>query len=901
VTPGRPDEPPAARMARLYGLVLRLYPVDFRDRFDAEAVRIFDALVRERRARDGRAAAFGFAVRGLGSALGGAVLERMAACREAASRTPASPRHPTPGRANMAHDIRYALRSLRTRPAFALTVTLLLGAGIGATNTVFSVVDGVLLRRLPYPEPERLVYLSHASHPPIEFQEWQRDISAVSEWGGIWTEEADLTGDGPPQRLSVARVTPDLFDVLGARAQLGRLFTPDDHAGERDLAILTHAFWQMRYGSDPELVGRDVRIGGRALRVIGVLAPDFSPPGIMVRGDPEVWTPLDLQDPAIQDRGLHVLEVVGRLADGVGIERARTEMEAFDRRLADRYPEWHVDSDGRIEETPVVPLKEAVVGDVGGTLLILLGAVGLLLLLACANVANLLLARGADRARELAVRGALGATRRNLVSQLTVESLALAIAGGLVGTGLAFLGVRAFTVLEPGILPRTAAVAVDGRVLLFALAVSVMTGLLFGVLPALQATRVDPNDALKEGAARITVGGGRARLQGALVVAEVSISLVLLVGAGLLFHSFLRLTGVDAGFAPDHLVTVDLQLRAGYEAADRERFVDELVPRLRALPGTRAVVVGVTLPFQYASGGSCCWRSGVSLPGPDTPADGIPTALNPVTAGYFSALGTTLIAGRDLQPGDEGLDPLPVVINRSLAMRLFGGAPDAIGEVVRFSDRRGLVVGVAGDVRYTSLQVPAHPELYMPWEARGPNMPFLNIGVRTDLEIGAVAPAIRRAIWDVDPALPIPDVVTMDGRMSRSVADERFYSVILAGLAIVAILLAAAGVYATLLYSVRQRVREMGIRLALGARSSDIVRLVLRRGVALTATGILIGLTVSLAGARVLASMVFGISPRDPVTIGVVSGLLALVALGACLLPAVRAGRTDPLETLRAE
>ena len=888
--------------SRVFALALRLYPVDFRRRYGEEMLRTFEALFDERRAQQGGIAALRYACRCFFSAARGAVPERIAARRESRAPLPAvaGANPSSPSGASMSHDIRYALRSLRGRPAFAATVVLLLGAGIGAATTVFSVVDGVLLRRLPYPEPHELVYLSNASHPPVEFREWEREISAVSEWGAIWNEAADLSGDGPPQRLSVGRVTPELFRTLGARAAVGRTFTADDYAAGSDLAVLSHAFWRTRFGADPDLVGRDVRVGDRSLRVVGVLEAGFAPPGIMVRGDTEVWTPLDLDDPAIQDRGLHVLEVVGRLAEGVDVERARAEMEAFDARLAREHPDVYVDSEGNVESTPVMPLKEAVVGDVGGTLLVLLGAVGLLLLLACANVANLLLARGADRARELAVRGALGATRRNLVTQLTVESLVLALGGGLAGAALAFGGVRGFALLEPGILPRSASVAVDGRVLLFALAVSLLTGLLFGVLPALQSTRVDPNDALKEGTGRATLAGGRSRFQGALVVAEVALSLVLLVGAGLLFHSFLRLTGVNTGFRAERLVTVDLQLRAGYEAEARARFVDELLPRLRALPGTREAVAATTLPFQYASGGSCCWRTPVTLPGADE-TNGVRSDMNPVTAGYFTALGVRLVAGRDLHEGDETLDPLPVVVNESFASVVFGGAAEAMGEEVRFSDRRAVIVGVSADVRHTGFDRGAAPEVYLPWEARGHEFPFLNLAVRTDLDLGAVAPAIRNAIWELDPDLPIPDVVTMDGRMSRSVADERFYSAILAGFAVVALLLAAAGVYATLLYAVRQRVREMGIRLALGARSGDVVRLVLRRGLGLTALGIAIGLAAALAGARVLGSMVYGISPRDPVTIAAVSGLLALVALGACLLPAIRAGRTNPLETLRAE
>ncbi|MDH3733757.1 MAG: ABC transporter permease [Gemmatimonadota bacterium] len=799
----------------------------------------------------------------------------------------------------MRHDLKYALRSLTKRPGFAVTVVLLLGTGIGAATAVFSVVDGVLLRRLPYPEPDRLIYLDNGSHSAMDIQDWQREVESVETWAGIWYEFGDIVGDGSPERIGVSNVTLDLFSELGARATLGRLFADDEHIGDPSVAVISHGFWRDRWASDPDILGTDIRVQDRTLTVVGIMAPDFRPPRAIARGTTDVWIPLDLKRPSLQDRGHHVIQLTGRLARGYTVEQAQVEMRAMNEIFAERFPEHRRLRDGSIATTPVLSLRDAEVGSVRTTLVMLLGAVGLLLLLACVNVANLLLARGADRTREVALRGALGATRRNVFAQLTTESLVLSLAGGIVGVAFAFLGVKLFAVLEPGVIPRTETISVDPRVLGFATLISVLTGLLFGIVPAVQASRVEASVALKEGCTNNTGTRKRARLQGSLVVSEVALSLVLLTGAGLLFHSFLNLTTVDTGFEAHNLITVDLQLEEPYDATQRAQFAEELMRRLRAMPQTQAVVAGNTLPFQYASGGNCCWRSSVIVAGEAEDAD-VPTGIYPVTPGYLSALEVPLISGRDLQPGDKDIQPLPVVLGEHAAELLFGDE-DPMGATLQFSRMEAAVVGVARDVRHQAFDRDISPNMYLPWGAVGTDMPYLNVALRTDLNEGAVAPAIRSAIWDLDPNLPVPDVVSMEGRMARSVADERFYSAILASFAVVALLLAAGGVYATFLYSVRQRVREMGIRLALGARRTDVVQLILRRGFLLTGVGILIGLAAAAAGARVLATMVFGISPHDPLTYVLVSGVMAVVAIAACLVPAVRAGRTDPMDALRTE
>ena len=883
--------------ARIYRLIMGLYPRSFRADFADEAADVFDRLYRDRRAEHGRVAGWRFVLASCGRAFCAAFAERWhdpgADLNDA---THANPQRWT----SMRHDVKYAVRSLAKRPGFTATVVLLLATGIGAATAVFSVVDGVLLRRLPYPEPDRLVYLENGAHSAMDIQDWQREVESIETWGGAWFDRLDLTGDGRPEQVGVANVTVDLFSILGARSTMGRLFTADEHVGDPAVAVLSQRIWRDRWGSDPDLLGREIRIGDRTLTVVGIMAPDFRAPRAIARGDVDVWIPLDLYRPALQDRGHHVLMLAARLAPGYSLEQARVEMRTMNERFAERYPEFRRARDGTIVTTPVISLREAEVGGVQGALVMLLGAVGLLLLLACANVANLLLARGADRTREVALRAALGATRRNVYAQLTSESLLLSLAGGAVGIVFAFVGVKLFGVLEPGVLPRSEAISVDLRVLGFATLVSVLTGLLFGLVPALQASRVEANVALKEGGAQSTGSRRRARLQGSLVVSEVALSLVLLTGAGLLFHSFLNLTSVDPGFDSSNLITVDLQLKEPYDETTRGQFAEELLRRLRAIPETRAVVAGNTLPFQYASGGNCCWRSSTAAAGSAEEAS-VPMGMYPVTAGYLSGLEVPILAGRDLQPGDEDLEPAPAVIGAHAAGLLFGDE-DPIGRTLEFS--RGTlatVVGVASDVRQQAFDRDITPNLYLPWETFGRDTPFLNIAIRTELDEAAVTPAIRAAIWDLDADLPVPDIVSMEGRMARSVADERFYSAILGSFAIVALLLAAGGVYATFLYSVRQRVREMGIRLALGARRGDLVQLVLRRGFLLTALGIAIGLVAAGVGARVLTTMVFGISPHDPVTYGVVSGLMAFVAVAACLVPALRAGRTDPIETLRTE
>ena len=792
-------------------------------------------------------------------------------------------------------DIRMAFKGLQRHPTFALAVVLLLATGIAATTTVFAVVDAVVIRALPYPEPEELIYLDNGAHAPVDFVIWESEISSIRTWGGVLNYEADLTGEGPPDRVGRGRVTEDYFDVLGARVVQGRLFQPDEFGPDAEVVVVSHGYWQSRWGSDPGLIGRQIRIGGSPMTVVGVLSPDFRP----VEGDPDLWTPIDIL--ATQSHGSSYLTVVGRLSDGVGVEAAREEMEAMSESLQERFPGplIHTNPDGSARQTPVVPLKEAVVGTAGTTGLILLAAVGFLMLIACANVANLFLARGAQRTREMALRGALGAGRLNMIAQLGSESLLLSVAGGALGVTLALGGVHLFGVLEPGMLPRADSVEVSTRVMFFAVALSLATGLVFGMLPAVRATRIDPSGVLKADSGQSTQSRGQRRFRTALVVSEVALSMVLLAGAGILFHSFVTLIRVDTGIQSSNLVTVNLQLLSPYTEDERAQFLDGVMARLRStVPEVRAIVAAPQLPFQNPNGGLCCFFGPVERNGVRT---SFLTFRQPVTPGYFSGLGIRLTEGVEFQLGDEELRPLPIVIDEAISQQLFSGESPLGQSLGIFRGAPMTVVGVAPSVKHSAPDQDPVPTVYMPWRRDGARTPSLTLGIRTAASLEVVAPIVREAIWAQDPNLPIPEIATMEIRLDRSVAGDRFLAALFAAFAVIAGLMAAGGLYGTLLYTVRQRHREMGIRIAVGAQVRDLVTMVLKEGTTMILLGIGLGLAGVWAGGRVLESYVFEISPRDPLTIATVAGLLATVALLACLVPALKAASTDPLEALRTE
>ena len=814
-----------------------------------------------------------------------------------------APRHParTPTKRSsemlntLVQDLHFALRGLRQRPAFSLAVIVMIGLGVGATTTVFSVVDGVLLRGLPYPEAERLVYFDEGSHPGPLFEHWQ-DLDTVDAVAAAWDKHKDLLDEGPPAKLAAVSVTPNFLPLFGATTLHGRLIGETD-AGTDRVVVLDAGLWRRRWGGDPSIVGREISLDGEPWTVIGVLAPSFVPPEALVGQRVDLWLPLDTGHDWMQPWNMHILSVVGRLSPGVGLAAAQTELDELGGRLAEQHRE-RLRRDGTPRETPLVPLHEATVGQASRPLLILLGAVGLMLLIACANVANLLLARGTDRRRELALRSALGAGRVRLAGQLLVESVTLALAGGLLGAFLAQAGVQVFELVKPHNLPRAAEIGVDLRVLGFALAVSLVTGVLFGLAPALQSLRTDVNRELKETRG---AGGSPKRLRAVLVIAEVALALMLLTGAGLLGHSLLNILRTDPGLEVEGLARIKLVLGSDFGDESRLPFARELLPRLESLPGVTGVAAGWTVPFDETGGSRCCWRSTFR----DKPeADPIRSLVHPITPGYFFTLRTPPVRGRELTWRDGDSSPKPVVLNRTMARRLFGDA-EPIGQRMFMGNENPTemrVVGLVEDVRRWGLNSPSEEAVYVPYSAYGHDLGELSIVVRTATALTpAMSQRLREQVWEVDPALPIADVATMPDMITQSLSEPRFFSLLFGVFAALAVILAAAGIASSLLYSVGQRHHELGIRMAVGARGSDLLGLVIRQGMTLTAVGLLLGLTGAGFLSHLLGSLVHGLSTTDPSTFAVVSAMLATIALAACLLPALKASRTDPVETLRAD
>jgi len=794
------------------------------------------------------------------------------------------------------NDFRIAVRTLLKRPSFTLTAVGIIAVGIGASTTIFTIVDHVLLRQLPYEQPEALVVVDDPSFAVPLFLAWKDGTRDSFEYfAACSTSSVDLTGEDTPTHLSAASITPDFFPALGVQPVLGRSFAAGEYGPAPDVAIISYGAWQRLFGGDPEVLGRTMQINQRARTVVGVMAADFRPPEALVGSQVDLWIPFDATDPAWSDAwGSWFLSIVARLAPGRTMEATEAQLEAFSERLIAANPGGFENNDGayRIE---ISPLLQATVGDVGNTLYLLLGAVGLMLLIACANVASLLLARATDRHREVAVRAALGASRARIAQQLLSEAMTISLAGGALGILGAFAAVEWFNSFQPGDIPRSGAVQVDLRVLGFALVTAVATGLIFGVVPAWRAVRTDLNEAIRDGSGTLSASAGRQRLRSGLVVMEVALAVVLTVGAGLLFNSFLHMTAVDPGFDPEQLLSFELGL-AGYETEERLPVVEELLEALRAVPGAESVGLGITVPFLKTGANRCCWFDRMVTDREE--AEPYLAVVNPVDEGYFDTLRGALRHGRSIERTDRDDDPVAIV-TVTTAQNMFG-RDDVVGEVLHVEGDLDLrIVGVVEDIRHWGLMVEAENELYVPYRGfhqyfRHAN--FLVRGHRADL-----AAQLRAAVWSVDPQLPVDDVVSMREMVADSVAGPRFYSGIFLIFGGVALLLAAGGLYGALMFQVGQRSREIGIRMALGARGAQVVRMVVRQGMMLTAIGLAIGIAVALALARLLESFVFGIGTADPATFALVVAGLMLVALAASYLPARRAGRSDPLVSLRAE
>ncbi|MFB3111406.1 MAG: ABC transporter permease, partial [Gemmatimonadales bacterium] len=631
----------------LYRLLLVAYPSDFRRMLGGEAAGAFGQLHRDEWREGGIKAVAGLWRRSVLQVIVYGLKERWEK-RQRSSRTNAG-RPPTRQRDPLVYslvsDIRHAIRSLTRTPIFSVTAIAIVALGIGATTTIYSVVDNVLLRPLPYPNPHQLVTFTKGlgSFPVPDFVDVRDRTSAFASIAAMTNVTFDLTGDGAPEQLASARATEEFLPIFGATAAIGRLLTPEDFGpGAPNVAVLSYGLWQRRWGRDPNIVGKPVTLSAEPFVVVGVLGREFESPEALQWGDIELWVPLDVTTPEWQNRRIFILATIGRLAPGVTLAAAQAEFDALARILADEYPRGNRQADGSPYYFPLVPLHQATVGAVTQTLYVLLGAVGLLLLIACANVANLFLARGTDREREMALRAALGASRTRVIRQLLAESVVLALAGGAVGTGLSFVGIRAFGLFNPGGIPRLSEVVVDWRVLAFAVTLSMLTGMLFGMVPAFQSAKTDVTNALKDGAQGVTAGRHRARLRNSLVVAEIGLALVLLVGAGLLFNSFLNLQQVDPGFDSDNTTILSLRLgtfggpvtgRYG-TSESRLELADDLLERIRTMPGVEAAGAAVRMPF---GGGRCCWGDDVVPDGGS--GDSVAAWIHPVTHGMMEALG----------------------------------------------------------------------------------------------------------------------------------------------------------------------------------------------------------------------------------------------------------------------
>ena len=795
----------------------------------------------------------------------------------------------------MLKDVRYGIRSLCRRPGFTVIAVLTLGLGIGVNTAIFSVINAVLLRPLPYEDPARIVtFRSNQSAPDLGDVESQSHT--FSQFGGLVAQPLDYTGGAEPVQFAVGQVTGGFFETLGVKPAQGRFLTvDDDKTGAPYVVVLSHSLWVKQFNRDQQIVGKTIPLSGNVYTVVGVMPESFATP----RDITEAWTPVHVSNPvAANFRGVHFLHAYGRLADGVTLEQARAEMLLIDKSLATQYP-----ADNKNRNTVLIPLYERIVGESRQSLLILFAAVSLVLLIACANFANLLLARAAERDREFVIRSALGAGRWRLIRQLLTESVLVSIAGGALAVVFAIWGTSLLVALKPEKLPRLGEIGVDLRVLGFTFGVSLLTGIVFGLLPAWTASRGGVNEALKEGGRSATAGGARQRLRATFVVVELAVALVLLVGAGLLVKTLSVLRSVEPGFKPDHLLTMRVELpEAHYKEVDKQvRFRTQTLAAVNSLPGVKAAMVS-ELPL---SGDSLNHDFVIEGRPPIAPGDEPSLETRSVMGDYFQTMGISLKAGRDFGPQDF-LEKAPLVgiANDAMVRRYFPNE-DPLGKRIRWARNPQVewitVVGVVGDVKHFGLDLPEQPGLYSPYSQAAPWKRWTSLVVRTQSDPGSIAGAVKQQVWKIDSQLPLTRVETMDEVAAGSFAARRFNMLLLVIFAGLALVLASVGIYGVMSYAVTQRTQEIGIRMALGARAIDVLALIIRNGMSLILIGVVIGLAGSLALTRLLATMLFGVTPTDTLTFVTVSAVLIFVALLACYIPARRATKVDPLVALRYE
>ena len=803
-------------------------------------------------------------------------------------------------------DLSYGLRVLLKQPGFTAVAVLALALGVGANSAIFTIINAVLLRPLPFDDPGRLVVVWQTNPQRDSFQglvsppdlgDWQRQCRSLEQLAAFMPRGVSLTGVADPEHLPGSHVSANLFPLLGVEPLLGRNFRPAEDGPQGDrVVIVSYGFWQRRFGGAPDLIGKTLTLNGAAHTVVGVMPPAFQFPvqGQFPIPPSELWLPLGL-DPGLVSRESRDLFTVGRLKPTTTLAQAQAELAAIARQLEQQYPQSNAGLG-----VSVVGLHEQIVKGLRPALLVLLGAVAFLLLIACANVSNLLLARAAARRKEIALRAALGAGQRRLLRQLLTESLLLALLGGACGLALAVWTVDVLAGALPATMARAGEVSVDRQVFGFTLIVSLLTGLIFGLAPAWQAARLDLNEALKEGGGQGPGGAGPMRLLRLLVVGEVALALVLLVGAGLLIRSFHRLQQVSPGFNPERVVAVPfVLLPARYRDGNaRAAFVEQVLQRVKALPGVQSAGVVTTLPFS----GDFSTRTFTVEGRPPAAGESDVANQRAATPDYFRAMGIPLVKGRAFTAHDTFDAPAVVIINETMARQYFPGADPLGKRIVSPAGPGGdvmTVVGVVGDVKNARLDEEPKPEFYYSYFQN--RSPFMVLVVRTATEPQALIAALRREVWAVDKDLPLANIATLEQLLGKTVAQRRLTMLLLGAFAAVALALAALGVYGLMSYAVAQRQHEMGIRLALGARAADVIGLIVGEGMALALLGLALGLAAALGLTRLMASLLFGVTPSDPATFAAVALLLTLVALLACWLPAWRVAKVDPLVALRYE
>lgn len=818
---------------------------------------------------------------------------------------------------DLMQDVRFGARMLRKSPGFTAIAILTLALGIGASTTVFSLVNSILLNPLPYPHAEQIVLPWRITPPGVDlgFAEfpWDRtgyllfakETQTFQDTAAMEAQTFNLTGSGDPVRLNGVTVSAGFFPTLGVAPQVGRTFTSDeDQLGHEREAVLSDALWRQQFGADPGIAGRSIDLDGLSYAVIGVMPPGFAfprseemPGNFEFPHTPQLWVPIALPTGPPKRGEPSELAVIGRLKPGVSVAQAQAEMNIFTKRQEALIPAakgWF--------NTRVTPLSRQVTGDTRRPLLLILGAVGVVLLIACSNVASLLLTRSLGRRKEFTVRAALGAGKGRLVRQLFTESLLLALAAGVLGIAFAEAGVRFVRVMGPRDLPRLAEVSPDMRMFVFALGVALLTGILFGIAPAFGAAREDVAGTLRETGQRSGGSVAAPRIRSILVVCEMALALVLVIAAGLLVRTFYQILGVDAGFTAERALTFDISL-SSVKYSDPDRiltFYDKTLAQLRTIPQVRSAGISEAIPLRRPPEGTAL-RVPEFVVGPSKQRPfGDYTFISP---GYFGALGTPILRGRDFLDSDTGDSTLVAIVNSTMAKRFWPGQ-DPIGKQVGVPIRptNMTVVGVVPDFRHKSLRENAEPEIFVPYTQKPwPSMLALQVAVRTTGDPGAAVSYVREAIRAVDPGVPISNVMTMSAAVDDSMSQSRFSMLLLGSFGALALLMASIGMYGVISYAVAQRTREIAIRMALGAERKSVFTMVLAQGARLAALGITIGVAVALIATRLMERFLFGVRPADPLTFGAVITLLVAIALLASYVPARRATRVDPMVALRTE